>query len=584
MKKMLLLFMAAVMLMSALTSCAAPAAQTPAAAPAESTQAEQPAQPEPTKPAEPTQAPEPTATAEPTAPPEPKVLTLQYHAEPITLDTSKTNDNMSASILYHLSEGLVRYYDNQVIPGIAESWEVSEDGLTYTFHLRDALWEDGEPVTAQQFEYSFLRLLDPNTGASFPDTLFPVVGAEAFNKGEGDAASVGIKAVDDKTFQITLNRPMGYFLNVLATASYFYPLRQDFVEKAGDKYASDETTFISNGPFTLAKWEHEASLRLVKNPNYWNAGQVKLDEIVQLIVPDPNTVVSMYDNGELDFIPSLNADFLSQYPDAKLTTGGSLQFLEFNVTGMTPESGKVLSNVNFRKALSYAIDRKALNDAIAGGSGMIGGRLIQTAVPGISKPFVEEYPISSEELVPPNGDPEKAKAYLDKALEELGMTVDSLPKMTYVAMESPVHKLYAEGFVDAWSQVLGLKNIEITILPIPQAIQAGYQKQFDIFLLGMGADPDPFPFLKYWTIGNDINWPGWEDQTYTDMVMQADALTDPKARLDGLFEAEKYLIANGPIEALWEPGTFYLHKDYVTGLTISGLGADYELIYADINK
>lgn len=598
--KKLSLILAAVVMLAALTGCAAPAAQPTAAPVAQPTAA--PAQPTAAPVAQPTEvkaapteapkAPEPTATAEPVQPTAtaevkaaaPKVLTYQYHAEPISLDTSKTNDNMSAEILYHLSEGLVRFYDGQVIPGIAETWDVSADGVTYTFQLRDAVWQDGQPVTAEQFRYSFVRLLDAKTAATFPDVLYPVVNAEQFNKGEVDASEVGIKAVDDKTLQITLKRPMGFFITTLATNAYFYPLRQDFVEQHGDSYAADETSFLSNGPFILKEWKHEASLDLVKNPDYWNADKVKLDEIVQLIVPDPNTIVAMYDRGELDYIPNLNADYLEQYPDAKKSAGGSLQFLEFNLKGMTPESGAVLSNRNFRLALSYALDRTAINGAIAAGSGTITGRLIQNIIPGTSKPFVEEYPISSDMLVPANGDPVKAKAYLDAALEELGTTVDKLPTITYVAMESPVHKLYAEGFVDAWSQVLGINSVKIQILPIPQALQAGATHQYDIFLLGMGGDPDPYPFLAYWTIGNDINWTGWEDQTYTDLVQKSDALLDPKARLDGLAEAEKYLVANGPLESLWEPGLFYVSHDYVSGIVRSSLGAASQLIYADVNK
>jgi oligopeptide transport system substrate-binding protein len=601
MKKWLSLFLVVMIMSVAVASCAPPATPAPTAIPptevkpteatagqpAATTAVEPTAVPQPTatKAAEPTAVPQPTATkaAEPTAA-KPKVFTWQYHAEPITLDTSKVNDNMSGDMLYNLSEGLVRYYDSQIMPGIAATWDISKDGLTYTFHLRDAQWEDGKAVTAQQFEYSFLRFLDPKTATTFPDALYPVLNAEDFNKSKADASKVGVKATDDKTLVLTLHRPMSYFLQVLATSAYFYPLRQEFVEKYGDKYASDETTFLSNGPFKLKKWAHEASLDLVKNPNYWNADKIKLDEMVQVIAADPNTIVSMFDSGELDYIPNLSTDFVSKYPNAQVSTGGSLQFLEFNVTGMTPEVGKVLSNVNFRKALSYALDRKALNAAVAGSTGTITGRLVQTSVPGMAQPFVEEYPLGSDQLVPPQGDPDKAKAYLAAALKELGTTVDKLPTLTYVAMESPVHKLYAEGFVDAWSQVLGLKNIKITILPIPQAIQAGMQHKFDIFLLGMGADPDPFPFLNYWTAVSDTNWSGWADKTYADNLQKADAITDPKARLAALAESEKYLVANGPLESLWEPGNFYLVQDYASGVVRSGLGANSQLIYVDINK
>ena len=578
MKKFFELLIAAVMVFTLITGCStAPAGETTAVAETAAAETVAPAE---------TTAPEVTAPAETVVaePAEPKILTYIMSKEPISLDTSKTNDSMSGEVLYDLSEGLVRSYNGEVIPGVAESWEISDDGLTYTFHLRDSVWQDGEPVTAQQFEYSFQRFLDPASAAAFADVLYPVVNAKDYNTSViTDASQVGVKAVDDKTFVITLSYPVPYFLSAIATNAYFYPLRQDFVEQFGESYAANETSFLSNGPFILEKWEHEASLTLVKNPTYWNADAIKLDKIVQLVVADNNTAVSMYDNDEVDYIPELSPEFTASYPDAKAGLTGSIQFLEFNIAGMTPEAGTVLSNLNFRKALSYAIDRQSLATAVAGTGTLVADRFTNPEIYGLNSTFDTEFPIT-EGIVPSNGDPAKAQEYLAAALEELGTTVDQLPKITYVCMESTKHKLYAEAFIDAWSKVLGINSIEIQILPVPQAIQAGMEKQFDIFLLGMGTESDPYSFQAYWTSENGTNWSNWSDPTYTEMLSATNTMLDPAERFSALFEAEKYLLANGPLEPLFFPGTAYIYKDYVTGIVKSSIGSASQLIYADINK
>ena len=515
------------------------------------------------------------------APAEPKILNTVMTKEPISLDANKANDSMSSNVLYNLSEGLLRYYDGQIIPAAAETWEVSEDGLTYTFHLRESVWEDGEPVTAQQFEYSMKRFLDPNTAAAFVDSLYPVLNAEEYNNGEADVADVGIIAEDDSTLVITLDYPVPYFLTNIATGFNYYPLRQDLVEQFGDTYAADGESFLANGPFTLVSWEHEASLHLVKNPTYWNAAEINLDEMNILIISDNNTIASMYENGELDYVPQLSSEFAANFPEVRTALSGGFQFLEFNVTGMTPETGAVLSNTNFRKALSFAIDREALGTAVYGAAVLPADRYFSEIMPGVKGPYVNEYPLT-EGATPKNAQPEQAQAYLAAALEELGLTVDELPTLTYVCMESEKHKLFAEAFVDAWSQVLGLSNVEISILPVPQALQAGMTQQFDIFLLGLGADTDPYPLLNYWTIDNSINWGFWEDQAYTDMVTATNTILDPAERFQALFEAEKYLIANGPNEPLFFNANYYVYNEDVYGIVQSALGAESELIYVDI--
>lgn len=507
----------------------------------------------------------------------PKVLRYSRGAEPGTLDSNKSTDEMSNEVLFHIGEGLVRNYDNETVPGIAEKWDLSEDGLTYTFHLRESLWSDGVPLTAHDFEYTFKRFLDPATGASFTETLDPVVNATAYNKGEiTDPSQVGVTALDDHTLEIKLTRPVSYFLVTLGSNSYFYPVRQDVVEQYGPDYASDETKLVTNGPFKLEKWAHEAEIRMVKNENYWDKDNIKLDGITQLIVPDSNTAASMYDTGELDYLGDIPAALISGYPDATGSLSGSIQMLQFNVEGMTPESGKVIANTNFRKALSYAISRKDIAAAVAPPGTEPASRFI---LPTFSS-FVADHPF---EGVPVEGDAEAAKAYLDKALEELGMTADQLPKIQYVGMEGK-NKVYAEALQDAWLQVLGLSNIDIQILPVPQAIEATMNRQYDIYVQGLSASRDTSEILGYWLAGGSINWTGWNDEAYTDMYLAAAELVDPKEQEAAIAETEQYLFEHGPLEPFLYPGISYVAHDYVTGIVKGSVGASSQLIYADIRK
>lgn len=506
-----------------------------------------------------------------------KILRYTMGAEPGTLDSNKSVDDMSNEILFHISEGLVRIINNEAKPGVAERWDVSDDGLTYTFHLRESVWSDGEPLTAHDFEYTFKRFLDPATGASFVEKIDAVVNAMAYNKGEiTDASQVGVKALDEHTLEIKLEYPVPYFLVTIGSNSYFYPVRQDFVEEHGSSYAADADKLITNGPFILDRWNHEAELRMVKNENYWNAGAIKLDGITQLIVPDSNTAANMYDTGEIDYLPSIPAALISSYPDAKDALSGGVQMLQFNIDGDTPESQVLMSNANFRKALSYALNRNNIAAAIAPPGTEPAGRFV---LPTFTS-FINYHPF---EGVPLAGDAEKAKEYLQFALDETGLTMEEMPVIRYVGMEGR-NRVYAEALQDAWVQVLGLNNIEIQILPVPQAIEATAKREYDIYLQSLTASRDVSELFDYWVAGGSINWTGWDDEVYTEMYQEAMRIVNPADRDAALFEVEQYLFEHGPLEPFMYVGNSYVVKDYVSGIERSAVGAPSQMIYADIAK
>lgn len=516
---------------------------------------------------------------------QPKVMTVGASADVITLDCSKANDNNSSEVLFHTSEGLLRYYEGEIRNGLAESYEVSEDGLTYTFHLRDAKWEDGEPVTADQFVYSFQRLFDPGTGASQYDLYLAINNAQDIIDGKiTDLSQLGVEAVDEKTFVITLGRISPTFLDSLAAADELYPLRQEFVEAAGAAYGSDKANYLSTGPFKLESWTPETEVVMVKNDNYWAADSIHMDRITRLIIADANTRASMFDNGEIDVNNNIASSLLGNYDNETCLTysSGTMYSLQINVNGTSEATGKVLSNENFRKALSYAIDRQAIGQAIEYGSNTPAGRLVDPAVPGTTegKSFHEEFSLSNE--IPVKGDAAKAKEYLDKALEELGMTAQELPTMTYLCMDIGNRKLYAEAILSAWNTNLGISCFEVVQFPVPTTIQNMMNGEYDIYWQQVSNSlMDPYTYMCNWVTDGGINVTGWGDETYDTLIDKTEATMDQAQRLQLFAQAEDYILEHGPqIPLFFGNNNISVNPSY-TGVSYL---SDMTYIYADVSQ
>lgn len=511
----------------------------------------------------------------------PKIVKWAATADAVTLDSTKAEDNLSGEVLYHVCEPLLRSVGGILQPGVAETYKISDDGLTYTYHLRDSKWSDGKPVTAGQFRDAIIRILDPGTGTANANSYYAVKNGQKFNKGEiTDASLVGVSAPDDKTLVVNLEYVSPPFFSICSST---YPIRLDVVQKYGESYGSEADKFIGNGPFKVESWTHDIMIKMVKNETYWNAGKVKLDELHRMVIQDANTRMSMYDSGEVDFVAEVPVAFEANYKNLRSRSSGAVVALEFNLKGMNAETGKVLSNVNFRKALSYAVDREALCKAVSGKAWKPATRVLSDAHMGVADTYHKEHPMAT--TLPAHAEPEKAKQYLAQALSELSMTVDELPELTFLLFDVPSYKLYSEALVDAWKQVLGLTCIKISQLPIPQCIQAGYAGQFDIYFQGIGGNSDPYYNLEYWTTAGAINWTGWSDATYDEMVAATNKYVDPAERFEKIAECEKYLFDNGPIEPLFYSGTSFVYNDEViTGVTFETFGCAYQFVYADVKK
>lgn len=526
---------------------------------------------------------EPAAGTDEPAPAEEKVLRMAQTTEPPNLDPQTSTDTVSFEVLNGVYEGLVRVHDGQVKPGIAETWDISEDGLTYTFHLRDAKWSDGKPVTAQDFEYAVIRLLDPALASEYAFQGYYLVNGEEFNTGViTDPSQVGVKALDEKTIEFKLVAPTKYFLALMGFGS-FMPTRKDIVDTYGTAYAAEADKAVYNGPFVLKEWKHEESLTLEKNPEYWDIASINLDRVEMPIITDAKTAVGMYEVGDLDYV-GLGKDFVQKYKDAgqaKYYYDGGLFYFQFNVKGSNPQIGKFLANANFRKAFGFAIDRQQYIDAVMKNDSDPATRYVMPLLAGNKDLYVKEHPY---DFYPVNADPAKAKEYLDKALKELNTTIDKVPAIEYLTDDSEDVRIMAEAIQEMVLKNLGIK-FEIKQVPFKQRIDLMNKKDYDLVFAGWGPDyDDPMTYLDLWVIGGGHNNTNWEDKTYTDLIKFCKTTPDMDARSEKMFEAEKRLLEEGPIVPVYSRKRAYAEQPYVKNLVKQFIGATRDFVYTDIVK
>ena len=514
-----------------------------------------------------------------------KVIRFSIAAEPPTMDPQIKTASPMAAVATHVYEGLVRVFDGEIKPGMADTWTISEDGLTYTFHIRDdAKWADGQALTAADFEYAFYRILSPEVGSEFAYLAYDIAGAEAFNAGETDDwTTVGVKATDDQTLVITLRNPVSYFLSFM-DFTLFSPTRKDMVEAAGATYGSEANLQAYNGPYVLESWEHDSKLVLVKNPEYWDAASVTTDRIEVYVVLDANTGIAMYDAGDLD-ITDVPKDLISAY-DTQIFSDGGEYFIMANWKGMTEETGKLLSNPNFMKAIGYGIDRTAFIAATLGDATQAATRynmpllnIIDNAE-GKQVNFNENYPL---EAYPATADLEKAQEYLDKALEETGFTKDTMPTFVYACRDADSNRVMAEALQDMLKTNLGI-NMEIKQMEYKQWLEVINDHEYDLTLYGWGPDyDDPMTYMDLWMQKPGGNMANYDNQEYTDLLNFAKTTTDSKARAEALYEAEKILMDGGPIIPVYVKYVAYVQNPAIGNIDRPFIGGQPKCMYATFN-
>lgn len=337
-------------------------------------------------------------------------------AEPSSLDVARFMDTYGRSILMNITEPLTRIVDGVVTGAGAESWTVSEDGLVYTFTLRENTWSDGQPVVAGDYLYALQRQADPNNAWALAADMYSIAGFEAVFTGASDMSALGVEAPDDSTLVITLESPNSAFLS----NTDIFPCRQDYVEQYGDAYGAEAANIIGCGPFNLVEWVHSSSLTFEKNESYWNADAVQLQKFTFNIIADTNAQMASFESGALDYINVANSEYIQKFSaDSSLVSepysAARSYMLVFNC------QDEVLSNSKIRLAFSLALDREILAEVITGGTAQPSTGLVPPECTVGSYNFREEAGDLIGALQEANPDPQ---ALLIEGMEEAGLGSD----------------------------------------------------------------------------------------------------------------------------------------------------------------
>lgn len=524
------------------------------------------------------------ATTEATSEGVEQVLRVNWGANPPDMDPATTTDQVSIMILNDTLEGLVRLNpqgEAEIGSGLAESMTVSEDGTVYTFTLRDAKWDDGSAITADDVLFSWQRVVDPATAAQYAYQMYPIKNAKAINAGEMGMEELGLAVLDEKTLEVTLERPTPYFLSLLGFVTY-YPVQEAKVVEFGEKFATAPEYMVSSGPFRVETWMQEQKLNMVKNQQYWDAETVKLERIEGDMLVDLNTPINLYETGELDTI-LVPSEYLDKYRDSAEFISmpmATTWYMQYNCEDV------FFSNVKIRKAFSMALNRSAFVDNVLANGSVVAGAYVPNGIPGKDGgDFTEQTGILLKD-VGTEGEAgiTEANKLLDEGLAEIGKTREELAShVTYLTGESDVAKKFGQAFQQMWKQTLG---IEVPVEAVSFAIRLDKYnaKEYTISLAGWGADyNDPMTFLDTMISGSGNNNTFWTNAEYDALIEKA-TITQGDERVDAMIAAAKILDQEMPIAPIYYRARNVVEKPHVKGLVRFPVGVDNEFKWTYIEK
>jgi oligopeptide transport system substrate-binding protein len=485
-------------------------------------------------------------------PPPGNVFRFNNGPEPEYLDPAVMVALYDARIAALLFEGLTTRDPKtfEPRPGVAERWDVSTDRRTYTFYLRkDARWSDGQPLTANDFVYSWIRVLDPKTAARDAYYLYYIVNAEAFNQGKlKDSSLLGMRALDDYTLEVRLTEPAPFFLH-LTSLFVYYPVPRQVIEQYGDHW-TDIAHIVGNGPFLLAEHRVHDRFEMVPNLRYWNAKQVRVERIIAYSIDDLNTALNLYISGRLDWLPGpvaipvdyapyLQGRFRDFHAYPQLDTG----YFSFNLNRPPLNSPLV------RRALSLAIDRRAITDGLLRKGDIPSGRLVPIGFSGYPPPAAPEY------------NPQEASRLLAVAGFPGGQ---GFPQIELLL--GPARKKVAEAVQQLWARNLNIQ-VSVHTEEFSSQLKRMANHDFDIFYWEWIADfPDPINYANLIQSANGNNYTGWKNADYDRLLAEASQELNPDRRMQFLYQAEQIASNENPVLPVYFAGGLELMKPYVKGV------------------
>ena len=503
------------------------------------------------------------------------MLRLNLYTEPPTLDSRKATDATSMNVLMMLFEGLTRMGSgDQPQPAAAETIEVSEDGRTYTFTLRDMLWSNGAPVTAGDFLYTWQTMLDPKFPGLFAYKFYVIENAKEVKEGKLPMSALAVSAPDPKTLVVTLKYPTPYFLELTAFPT-FYPIYRPS-DLANSEWAAEAgPQFVTNGPFQLKTWHHESEIVVTKNPHYWDASAVKLAGLHLAMIDDTTTEFYMFEMNELDWCGSPLSNLPPEFIPALIQEGkahfypaAASYYYKINTQSYP------LNNANIRKALGYSINRKDIVTHITQ-AGQKPATALVPEMPGWSPPS----------KLFSDGDVNDAQKFFAKGLAELGLTLEQFPVITLSYNTNREHQKIAQAIQHQWKDVLGI-NAQLIHYDWKVYLSKISNQDYQVGRMGWVGDfNDPISFLEPFKYRNNPeqggnNDTGWERPEYIAYLNAADQELNVKKRTQILREAEALLIGDMPVIPLYFLMYGYLKKPYVHDVYLSSLGiADFKHAY-----
>ena len=496
------------------------------------------------------------------------------------MDSTVVDDGMSFNAIHAITDGLTAVNEKgKTAPAIAKSWDVSDDGKTYTFHLRDAKWTNGDKVTANDFVYSWRKIIKDagnyaymlgSGGASVKnaDALMEL-GANATDE---QMATLGVTAKDDQTLVVELENKVPYFTDLMAFPCYF-PQNEKFVEKCGKNYGTKPEYTLSNGAYKMTKWVKGNKATFTKNDKYYDAKAVKTKNLEMFLVQDPKTAAQNFDNGKVDYA-TINSTLVDKYKGKDTFTTfneGYLFYLQVNFKNNT------VANKNVREALAYAINRKdlcenVLKDGSMAATGFVPSQLSKS-------PAGKDFRDDADKYV--SYDQKKAQEYLDAAKKELGtdtITVDLL----YGTDESPMDT-FAEYLQGSFTKLKGLKVNMVATVKKDRIYNREASGNFQIACTRWAPDyADPTTFLNVLTSTNSNNYGKWENAQYNSLLKQAQNETDVNKRWNELLEAEKVMMDDMPNIPVVQTGTAALQAKNVKGLVHNTVSTPYVFKYVTL--
>lgn len=500
-----------------------------------------------------------------------KTFNTYYEADVVDLNSITTTDSYSFSVLNNIMEGLYRLDENhQPQPAMAEGVEVSDDELTYTFTLRDGItWSNGDPVTAENFRYAWMRALNPDTAGDYAFIIAQFVeGATEFNAGEGSEEDVGIAAPDDRTLEVTLSNPAPFFLGLTSFVTYL-PLNQQFVEQQGDDFALSADSLLYNGPYTMTQFDASSQAVLTKFQDYWDRDNVDVDEVNVRIIKEDETALNLYESGELDIF-ELSSQYFDQFQDSEefVTSPFFLTFFLY----MNAED-PVIGNQNIRRAIQIGFDRETLANRVLNDGSVPAVGLVP---PGVAGPGDQTFREAVGDTLPAF-DADRARQLYQQGVEELGEE----PTIEVLVSDDDSTRDVGTFLQDQLSTNLGA-NVDTRVTTFEDLLEREDSGDYQIAASSWIADyNDPMTYMDLWLSDSSFNRVGFSSDRYDQLIRDAQTNTDNGERMRAMEEAERILLqedaAIGPISH----GVFArIQKPYVTQNVDHPYGAadEYKLV------